>query len=229
MAVGFRIYTKVKRADKKLVESFKGIPVAAISDNMGRIACLDTGISPYCVPTILGVAITVKVAPNDNLMFHKAIDMALPGDVIVVDGEGSMAHSLCGEIMYSYAKSRGIAGFVVDGCIRDIDSLNKIQFSVYARGVQPKGPYKNGPGEINVPVSVGGLVVCPGDIVYGDMDGVVIIKEADAPALIELANKHVQNEEAIFADIKAGVLNRDWVDKTISANGGVVVDDYFAC
>jgi len=226
MAVGFRVYTKIKRANKNLVESFRGIPVANIADNMGRISCIDTSIRPYGSTSILGVALTAKVSPSDNLMFHKAIDIAQPGDVIVVDGEGCMSHSLCGEIMYRYAKSKGVVGFVVDGCIRDIDALSEFEFPVYAKGVQPKGPYKNGPGEVNTPIAVGGIVVCPGDIVYGDSDGVVIIKEADAPALIELANKHVENEAAMFRDIKNGCFDRAWVDKTISANGGEIIDDY---
>jgi len=226
MAIGFRAYTKVNRADIKLVEAFRDIPVANISDNMGRIACVDTAIRPYCSVGLLGVAVTVKAAPGDNLMFHKALDMAQPGDVIMVDGEGGLSHALCGEIMYRYAQSRGIAGFVVDGCIRDVEALERLGFPVYARGVQPKGPYKNGPGEINVPVAIGGIVVRPGDIIVGDTDGVVVIKEEDAPALLELANKMYQNEQTAFENIAKGTFNRDWVDSTIAANGGEVIDDY---
>ena len=226
MAIGFRVYKKVKRAAPDLVEAFRGIPVANIADNMGRITCIDTCIRPFTNVALLGTAITVKAAPNDNLMFHKAIDLAEPGDVIVVDGEASLAHSLCGDIMYSYAKKKGIAGFVVDGCIRDVDTLETLGFPVYARGVQPKGPYKNGPGEINLPISCGGVVINPGDIVCGDSDGVVFIKKTDAPELIELARKQVANEEAIFEDIKTDTLNREWVEKTLLANGGVIIDDY---
>ena len=226
MAIGFRAYTKINRADIKLVEAFKDIPVANICDNMGRIFCVDTAIRPYCSAPLLGVAVTVKAAPGDNLMFHKAIDMAQPGDIIVVDGEGCMSHSLCGEIMYRYSQSRGIAGFVIDGCIRDVEALERLGFSVYARGVQPKGPYKNGPGEINTPVSVGGIVVRPGDIVVGDTDGVVIVKEEDAPALIELATKMYNNEQIAFENIAKGTFNRDWIDAAISANGGEIIDDY---
>ena len=226
MAIGFRAYTNVNRADSKLVQAFKDIPVANISDNMGRIACVDTAVRPYCSAALLGVAITVKAPPGDNLMFHKAIDMAQPGDIIVVDGEGCMSHSLCGEIMYRYAQSRGVAGFVVDGCIRDVEALERLGFAVYARGVQPKGPYKNGPGEINVPVSAGGIVVRPGDIIVGDTDGLICIKEEDAAELIELANKMYNNEQIAFENISKGVFNRDWVDAAISANGGEIIHDF---
>jgi len=149
--IGFRIYTKIERPSRELVEGFKDIPVANIADNMGRISCVDSYIKPFNHVGLLGTAFTVKAPLGDNLMFHKAIDMAQPGDIIVVDGEADMNHSLCGEIMFRYAMSRGIAGFLIDGCIRDAASLKDLDFSVYARGVNPKGPYKNGPGEINIP------------------------------------------------------------------------------
>jgi regulator of RNase E activity RraA len=100
---------------------------------------------------MVGTAITVKAPLGDNLMFHKALDIAQKGDIVVVDGEGCMEHSLTGEVMMTYALSKGIKGFIIDGCIRDVETVEMLNFGVFARGVQPKGPYKNGPGEINVP------------------------------------------------------------------------------
>ena len=226
MSVGLRIYTKIKRPSKELIESFKGVPVANIADNMGRITCVGTGIRPFNKVPLLGCAFTVKAPLGDNLMFHKAIDMAQPGDIIVIDGEGCMDHALCGEIMFNHAKAKGIAGFLIDGCIRDVDSLETLDFSVYARGVQPKGPYKNGPGEINVPVSIGGQVVCPGDILVGDGDGVVIIKPADAKFVLEKSTNQFKNEQKAFEDIKKGVYDRAWVDKTLTEKGVEIIDDY---
>ena len=226
MPVGLRVFTKIRRPEKVLIESFEGIPTANIADNMGRITCVGTGIRPFNKIPLLGCAFTVKAPLGDNLMFHKAIDMAQPGDIIVVDGEGCMDHSLCGEIMFSYAKAKGIAGFLIDGCIRDVDSLETLGFSVYARGVQPKGPYKNGPGEINVPVSIGSQVVCPGDIIVGDGDGVVIIKPADAEYLLEKSTDQFKNEQKAFEDIAKGTYNRDWVDKTLADKGVEIIDDY---
>lgn len=214
--IGCRIYNKIERLPDELINQFKDIPVANLSDNMGRIACIDTAIRPLNKVRLIGSALTVKVAPNDNLFFHKAIDMAQPGDVIVVDGEGSTSHSLCGEIMYRYAMSRGIRGFIIDGVVRDCESLDELPFAVYARGVQPKGPYKNGPGEINVPVAIGGIVVEPGDLVLGDRDGVVVIKKADAHEMLEKGKVHNAMEVKTFEDIAAGRLNRDWVDQTLA-------------
>lgn len=223
-SVGFRIFKTVHRPQRELVEAFRDIPVSNISDNMGRIACLDTFIRPYNEVKLLGTAITVKAPLGDNLMFHKAIQMALPGDVIVVDGEGDMCHSLCGEIMMSEARKKGIAGFLVDGCIRDVEALPTMNFSVYARGVNPKGPYKNGPGEINVPISCGGQVVFPGDIIVGDLDGVVIIRPEDAEEVLERAKAHHQMEIQKLAKIEENLLDKSWVDKKLKEMGCQIFD-----
>lgn len=223
---GFRIYTKINRPAKELVEKFVDVPVANIADNMGRINCVDTGIKPMNKAKMVGVAVTVKAPIGDNLMFHKAMDMAGEGDIIVVDGEGCMNHSICGEIMMRYAMKRGIKGFVVDGCIRDVEALQDLDFSVYARGVQPKGPYKNGPGEINVPVSIGGQVVRPGDILCCDMDGIAVIKIEDAESALAMAIKSNEDEKVKFEKIESGTLSKAWVDKELTEKGCEIIDDY---
>jgi len=217
--VGFRINERIERPCSELVRQFADIPVANICDNMGRVFAVHHSIRPFNTSPLLGVAFTVKVPPGDNLMFHKALDMAQPGDIMAVDGEGSMSHSICGEIMVRYAMKRGIAGFVIDGCIRDCESLSMHKFPVYAKGVQPKGPYKNGPGEINTPVSIGGLVVCPGDILVGDADGIVVIKPSDAESVLDMAQKHNSKEAQIFIDIENGSWDRSWIDITLKEKG----------
>lgn len=222
--IGFRIFTKINRPSRELYEKFNDIPVANIADNMGRITCVDSYIKPFNDVRLLGPAFTVRAPLGDNLMFHKALDMAQPGDVIVVDGEGDMSHSLCGEIMMRYALKKGIAGFLIDGCIRDAAALKELEFPVYARGVNPKGPYKNGPGEINVPVSCGGQVVLPGDIIVGDSDGVVIIRPEDAQDLLKKTLAHNQNEVKIFAQIESGTFDRSWVDKTLKEKGCEIIE-----
>jgi len=223
-SVGFRIYKTVNRPPRELVEAFRDIPVPNISDNMGRIACVDSYIKPYNEVKLLGTAITVKAPLGDNLMFHKAIGMAKPGDIIVVDGEGDMCHSLCGELLIAEAMKKGIAGFLIDGCIRDIEALRTMNFSVYARGVNPKGPYKNGPGEINVPICCGGQVIFPGDIVVGDLDGVVIIKPEDAEEVLEKAIAHHQMELIKMEKIENNLLDKSWVDKTLKEKGCIIFE-----
>ena len=217
--VGCRIYTKMERLDPAKVERFRGLPVANISDNMGRIYSVHKDIKGYNKVPLLGQAITVKVPAGDNLMFHKAIELAKPGDVIVVDGEGGIDHALCGEIMFREAIRRGVSGFLIDGCFRDVESLERLDFSVFARGVQPKGPYKNGPGEVNVPVCIGGIVVMPGDVVVGDPDGVVIIRPADLDDVYEKAKKHSDMEVGKLEKIDQGILDKSWVDKTLEKIG----------
>ena len=186
MSVGNKIIYNFPRPAKELVEQFRGMPVANIDDNMGRIAAVDSTIVPINSSPLVGTAFTIRAPQGDNLMFHKAMDMAQPGDVIMIDAGGSVDRAIFGELMATYCRSRGIAGIVCDGAIRDCDGLSKMtDFAVYAKGVTPNGPYKNGPGEINFPVTVAGQVICPGDILVGDGDGLLVIKPENAAALAQ--------------------------------------------
>lgn len=226
MAIGCRIKTHIDRPDRSLVEAFRGIPVANIDDCMNRMASVDAGLNPMNSTPLLGTAFTVRCPAGDNLMFHKALDLAQPGDVLVIAAGGSMSRALCGEIMVTYARSRGIAGFIIDGCVRDRDELAAFaDFPVYARGVIPNGPYKNGPGEINFPVAVGGQVICPGDILVGDGDSVLVIKPHEAEALAKAAAAVHKKEEGQIADILAGKgFPRPFVDETLEKLGVEYVD-----
>ena len=147
------------------MEGFKGLPVANIADEMNRFFCMDARIKPFNDKPLLGTAFTVKTRVADNLMLHKALALAQPGDVIIVDAQGDTANAITGEIMMTQAFVNGLAGVVVDGAIRDAEAMKEIDMPVYAAGVTPKGPYKDGPGEINVPVCCGGVTVNPGDII----------------------------------------------------------------
>ncbi len=218
-----RIYTQIIRPDKALVEAFRGIPVANIADEMNRMGCMDYGMRPFSKRPLLGVAVTVKTVANDNLLFHKAIQMCQQGDVIVVDAEGSMTHSLCGEMMFHMARGRGADGFIVDGAIRDYQALEDMDFSVYARGVQARGPYKEGPGEVNVPVCVGGIVVEPGDILVGDSDGIVVIKPKDAPEILKAAQEKMRKEKISLERILGGDTSAKWVDSKLDALGYEII------
>lgn len=225
---GFRIFTKINRPGKELVEQFRGLPVANIADEMNRFFCMDARIKPLNSTPLLGTAFTVKARIGDNLMFHKAIDMAQPGDVIVVDVQGDITNSLTGEIMMRHVAKRGIAGVVVDGAVRDSDALRKMDLAIYAAGVTPKGPYKDGPGEINVPVCCGGVVVNPGDILVGDGDGIVVISPQDAPLSLEKAKKKLQQEQATFKAIEEGTWNRSaYSDEAFLKKGCEIIDDFY--
>jgi regulator of RNase E activity RraA len=223
--VGFRIFTKINRPSKDLVEAFRGLPVANIADEMNRFYCVDAKIKPLNDKPLLGTAFTVKARAADNLMFHKAIDLAQPGDIIVVDVRGDMTNSVTGEIMMRQVLKKGISGVVVDGAVRDAEALRAMDLAIYAAGITPKGPYKDGPGEINVPICCGGQVVKPGDIIVGDADGIVVIDPQDAPEILEKARAKYNQEQTKFKAIEEGTMDRSWVDKSLTKLGCQIIDN----
>lgn len=226
MAIGCKIIKDFKRPAQELVDLFKGMPVANIDDCMGRVAAVDSAIKPVGYKgQLLGTAFTVKVPQGDNLMFHAAMDLAKPGDVIVIEAGGFENRAIFGELMATYCKVRGIKGIVCDGAIRDYTGLKELEdFWVYARSATPDGPYKNGPGEINVPVIIGGRTVKPGDIVVGDDDGVLFIDPEVAKELAAATEKVQEMENGIMNHIlKDGTYIRPWVEKKLHEIGCEIV------
>lgn len=201
ISIGNRIFSKVERPDPEVVEMFRGLPSSNINDEMNRLYCMHDYmhlLNPGKAKQLLGTAITVKAPIGDNLMFHQALDMAQPGDIIVVDGASGCNRSLAGEIMMRFAQKKGLAGIVVDGCLRDLDGIELLEMPIYAKGVTPQGPWKFGPGEVNVPIACGGQVVFPGDILVGDKDGIVVVRRQDAAAVAEVAQKKKAAEDKTF-------------------------------
>lgn len=206
MDIGNRIFTEVTRPPRDIVEMFRGLPSSNINDEMNRLYCMHDYmklLNPAKAKSLLGTAITVKAPIGDNLFFHQALDMAQPGDIIVVDGASGCNRSLAGEIMMRFAAKKGLAGIVVDGCLRDLDGIELLDMPIYAKGVTPQGPWKFGPGEVNVPIACGGQVVFPGDILVGDKDGIVVIRRQDAKAVAEVATKKKASEDKTFALMEA--------------------------
>jgi RraA family protein len=168
---------------------------------------------------LVGPALTVKCRPGDNLMIHKALTMAQPGDVIVVDAGGDLTNALFGEIMTATAVARGVAGIVLNGAVRDSEEIGEGTFPLYAAGVTHRGPYKDGPGEINVPIAIDGMVIEPGDMMVGDADGLLCIPFADVDAILEATRKKMEIEAQMLRDIAAGTLDTAWVDATLRRIG----------
>lgn len=217
---GFRILPSAARPAQQILDRLKKLPTANLSDNMGRHQGACATLRPYHRGAkMVGAAFTVKAPPGDNLMVHKAIDMAAPGDVILVDAGGSLDHAIIGEIMSSLAAKRGVAGLVIDGAIRDRDEIAASDFPVYARGVTHRGPYKDGPGEINVPVSIGGMVVHPGDYIVGDGDGVLAIPRDVIEDVLRAAEAQNAREQATLKAIADGSVDRKWVDESLKQKG----------
>ncbi|MBV9982403.1 RraA family protein [Bradyrhizobium sp.] len=191
-------------ADPSLIDGFKTAATAIISDNLSRLPGAVNLRPFYTGGTMVGTALTVRTAAGDNLFIHRALELIRPGDVLVVDGGGDESRALVGEIIALIASTRGAAGIVIDGAIRDSAALMKSNFPIFARAANHRGPYKNGPGEINVPVSIAGLVVEPGDIVVGDQDGVVAFPLAMAPELLSAVRAQEKREEEMMKSIREG-------------------------
>jgi regulator of RNase E activity RraA len=226
LTAGFRIYTKIDRAAPEVVELFRDLAVCDVDDIMHKIAGANSAIKPMNKCKLLGTAVTVKAPMGDNLMFHQAISMAKEGDVIVVDGNGCTERAICGENMMQIARQKGIRGFLIDGTIRDSQAADDLtDFAVFARGAMANASFKGlGPGEINVPVAIGGMVVFPGDIILGDRDGAIAIRPKDAEAVAEAAARLRDTQAANLALILKGESDRRWVMKALEEKGCVFIE-----
>ncbi|NLM95752.1 MAG: RraA family protein [Firmicutes bacterium] len=224
--LGFRIIQDINRPSKELLEAFRGVQTAFIGDAVNRFFCVDSRIKLVNKGNLrmVGSAFTVRTRIADNLMVHKALDLAKPGDVIVIDAEGDMNVAIFGDHMTTAAMLRGLAGYVVNGCIRDVETIETMDFPVFAKGVSPRGPYKDGPGEINVPICCGGVVVKPGDIVVGDRDGVAVIPLEEAENVLAKVKDIVEQEKMSTIEIDENAhlpwsTNRPWIDKILREKG----------
>lgn len=215
--LGLRINTDFERVGPELVARARGIPVAVVGDVANRLQAFAAGYVQYGGrKKFAGPALTVRVRPGDNLFLHKAIDVARPGDVLVVDAGGAQNTAILGAMMAHYAKTRGIEALVVDGAIRDVEELAALDIAVVARGATPNGPYKTGPGEIGHPVAAGGLSIAAGDLLTGDMDGVLVIPRDETARILPLAEEKFRTEQAWEKQIAAGTWDRAWVDEAIA-------------
>ena len=219
---GFRIRYEIERPPPEVVAGFGAFEIPDISDLMNRLYTLRDGIRPMTDPDlrVIGTACTVKVYPGDNLMVHKSLDVAHPADVIVVDAGGSPG-AVLGELVSLKARHRGINGFVVDGLIRDLPDVIELDFPVFARGTTPIGPLHRGPGEINHPMCAGGIVVNPGDIVVGDLNGVIIVPREIASDLLQRLIDRKAAEADYTAAVARGEFSNDWVDAILERAGCV--------
>lgn len=196
--------TSVPKPPDAVIEAFRNAPTSIISDNLARLPGA-VGLRPFHKGAkLVGPAFTVRTRPGDNLAIHQALSMVEKGDVIVVDGGGDESRALVGEIMKAIAEHRGAAGYVIDGAIRDVGAFMASDFPCFARCAIHRGPYKNGPGEINVPVSIGGSIIGPGDIVVGDDDGVVSFPQSAAATLLEAVDAQIAREEETLKSIREG-------------------------
>jgi len=223
--LGFIVHTRVERPPRHLVEPFKEFAACNVCDALGRFGAMHYTIKPV-VPgwRLAGPAITVRSRPCDNLLIYKALELAQPGDVLVIANYQYETNATWGDLTSMIGKARGLAGVVTDGLVRDIAGLRQVGLPVFARGLTPNSPMKDGPGEINVPISCGGVVVNPGDIIVGDDDGVVVVPRADAELVIERTRTIMEKEEKTVRGIQAGRLIPEWVNRTLAEKGCQIVE-----
>jgi len=231
MPAGKRIYLKRDMRCYDMLEEFKSFPTSNVSDVMNRVCGMDSRIRLMSSPKAqiaAGIALTVRTSASDNLMIYAAMNIAQKGDFLIVASEGGNSRALIGEVMMTYLyRTKGISGIVIDGPIRDINEVSKWDFPIYATGTNPAGPYKEGPGEINVPVSCGNIVVNPGDIILADSDGVIVIPKNDAEAVLNAVKKHKEYDDSQLKAAKNSELKLDWVEKSLIQKGFEIIDDVY--
>lgn len=220
------IRRKIDRVPAALVEAARKFQASILADVGGRRGTLGGRIQPLAKSMkVAGPAFTVEVRPGDNLMIHAALQLAQPGDVIVVDGKGDLSCALTGALMAAHAQKAGIAGFVIDAAVRDTDDCAKGSFPIFAAGANPNGPLKNSGGRINWPVSLAGTTVNPGDLIVGDADGVVVVPREMAAEIIKGAQAKVDAENQRMAAIGRGELAQAWVPEILKAVGVLGKDE----
>jgi RraA family protein len=223
---GFRVRLEIPRLPDAVVRGFAEFDVPEISDQLNRLYALDSGIRRMSGPdtTLCGLVTTVRAYPGDNLMVHKSLDVARPGDVVVIAAGGSVSNAVLGDIVSAKAQHRGIGGYVVDGLIRDLPAIRQLDYPVYARGTTPVGPLHRGPGEINYPVACGGVVVNPGDVVVADGAGVVIVPQQVAADLLQRLREHAAGQADYLAAVQRGDFDNSWVDAHLELHGCAIED-----
>ena len=220
MTIGFRVLNAQRKVAAEWVARYREVPVANVSDSMNRMTAGGSRLRPMHRQGVLaGPALTVKARPGDNLMLHYALDIAEPGDVIVVDAGGDLTNALIGEMMVAYAVKRGVAGIVINGAIRDAANIGAGDFPLFAAGISHRGPYKDGPGEINVPIAIDGMVIEPGDLIIGDDDGLLCVPYDQVAEVYDRATATHAAEEKQMRQIAEGTNDRSWVLESLKKKG----------
>lgn len=223
---GFKIIKSFERPDPGMIDAFRALPAANVSDAQGKQGTMDARVSPVYspMPALCGPALTVKARPGDNLTPFKAIELAQPGDVIVISGSFEMVYSLWGGVMSAMAKKKGIAGVVTDGLVRDVAQTREVGLPMFAIGLTPSGPSKNGVGQINTPIACGNVLVSPGDIIVADEDGVVVVPKDEASEVLENTRARARLEETWFERIERGELFLMETDDELLELGAELID-----
>lgn len=195
-----------QRVSKNTVERYKELPAATVYEAAGQQGMLDPRIhAVYPDAKVCGRAVTVQCHVGDNLMIHKAVTVAGPGDVLVVSIRNDANSGAWGEILTTAAQARGIAGLIIDGAVRDAEATRRRDFPIFSRGLAVGATMKKNLGLINHPLGIGGVFVNPGDLIVGDIDGVVVVPRAEAEQILEASMKREEREAVLMDKLAQGV------------------------
>jgi 4-hydroxy-4-methyl-2-oxoglutarate aldolase len=209
-----------KRTGQKLVRKFMNLPSGNVCDAQGRTGALDHRIKPVSKKSQLcGTALTVDAGPRDNLAPWAALEFAKPGDIIVITTGEHLDCSVVGDIYVGMANNAGVAGIVTDGVVRDLPGINEVGIPVFARGISPNSPWKNGPGRVGLPILIGRVAVKAGDIVVGDQDGIVIVAREKAGDAARAIQAVLAKEKQMEAGVKAGLTVPAWLKAAYETKG----------
>jgi regulator of RNase E activity RraA len=211
---GFRIHAPWRRPEPSLLDAFGAASSAQVADCMSRLGAMDSGMRPvWPSPRVIGSALTVWCHSGDNLMLHKALSLAVPGDVVVMNTQSNTVNAGFGELLATSAVKAGVRAVIVDGVVRDAEALERLGLPVYSRGLSPNGCNKDGAGEVGAVVACGGVAVRPGDVVIADRDGITVVPFDDAAEVARLAGQQMEREAKRLAEIEKGVLTRPEIDE----------------
>jgi len=216
---------ELPRVSAATLAQFAGAAVGHVVDANGRRGALDAALRPIvCPQAFAGSALTVATVPSDNLAPYAALSVAQPGDVLVIAAEGCRSASVAGDILAAMAKNAGVVAIVADGMVRDIDGLEAVNIPVFALGLSPNSPQKNGPGRIGFAVAIGGSVIDQGDLVLGDRNGLCVVKRSAVDTVLVALEKVRAKEKAMDASVAGGAKIPDWLPAYLAEHPPIIVD-----
>jgi 4-hydroxy-4-methyl-2-oxoglutarate aldolase len=204
------IYRNIKRPDREAMNLLRDLGVATVHEAQGRSGLMKPYMRPIYASAKIGApAVTVSCQPGDNLMIHAAVEVCQPGDVLVVTTTAESTDGFFGELLASSLRVRGVAGLIIDAGVRDVADLTAMEFPVWSKAISAQGTVKATAGSVNVPVVCAGAIVHPGDVIVGDVDGVVVVPRAQAAEVAKLSDQRRIKEEKSRERLRAGELGLD--------------------